>query len=157
MNDDNKNTISFLENFFKKNKDNPLKIKQPIKITYYNILGNEEEKIEKSKRNVSLNIRSVNNNYGVIHKKYSIVKESTIFQQLDSKKSFQLLSNLKHHYKNYLYNSLMRNKSLNTARNGIYIHQKNTLNVNDLYKIKLNNVSIIKINKILINIFLFNI
>ena len=156
MNDDDKKSIIFLENFFKKNKDNPLKIKQPIKITNYNILGKEEEKIEKSKRNVSEKIRSVNNNYGVIHKKYSIVKESTIFQQLDTKKSFLLLSNLKHHYKNYLYNSLIRNKSLNisklnSARNNNYIRQKNTLNVNDLYTIKLNNVSIININ-LLINI-----
>ena len=148
MNDDNKKSIIFLENFFKKNKDYPIKIKQPFKITNYNIFGKEENKKEKRKRNVSQKIRSVNNNYGAIQKKYSIVKESTIFQTLDSTKSFQLLSNLKHHYKNYLYNSLSRNKSLNfpkfnSARNDIYIRQKNTLNINDLYKIKLNTVSII--------------
>ena len=149
MNDDNKKSVIFLETFFKKNKDNPLKIKQPIRIKNYNIFGKEEEKIEEPKRKSSQKLRSVNNSFGVIQKKYNIVKESTIFQELDTKKSFQLLSNLKHHYKNYLYNTIIRNKSLNTkcntARNDIYIRQKSTMNINDQFDIKLKNVSIIYI------------
>ena len=95
MNDDNKKSVIFLETFFKKNKDNPLKIKQPIRIKNYNIFGKEEEKIEEPKRKSSQKLRSVNNSFGVIQKKYNIVKESTIFQELDTKKKFSIIIKFK--------------------------------------------------------------
>ena len=150
MNDNNKKDIIFLENFFKKNKDNALKIKQPIKINNFDIFE-EEEKVEKPRRKSTQKLRSVNNTYGVIQKKYNIVKESTIFQELDTKKSFHLLSNLKNHYKNFLFDTISRNKSLNnekynTTRNDNYLRQKSSLNLSDQYEIKLKNVRKIKYN-----------
>ena len=145
MNEENKKNIIFLQNFFNKNKDTPLIIKQPKQTRFYDIFGKEEDKPEKIKRNGSQKLKSVNNSYGVIYKKYNIIKESTIFQEIDAKKSFNIISNFKNNYKNYLYNVIIRNKSLNstkfnTERNDNYIRQKSTLNINTLYEIKLKNV-----------------
>ena len=146
MNEENKKNIIFLQNFFNKNKDTPLIIKQPKQTRFYDIFGKEEEdKPKKIKRNGSQKLKSVNNSFGVKYKKYNIIKESTIFQEIDAKKSFNIISNFKNNYKNYLYNVIIRNKSLNstkfnTERNDNYIRQKSTLNINTLYEIKLKNV-----------------
>ena len=147
MNDDNKRDIIFLENFFKRQKDYPLKIKQPKQINNYDIFGKEEEKIEKPKRNSSQKLRSVNNNsYGVIHRKYNIIKESTVFEELDTKKSFDIIANIKNNYKNNLYQTISLKTSLNSikynsARNNNILRQKSIQNINNQYEIKIKNVS----------------
>jgi hypothetical protein len=145
MNEENKKNIIFLQNFFNKNKDTPLIIKQPKQTKFYDIFGKEEGKTEKIKRNGSQKLKSVNNSFGVKYKKYNIIKESAIFQEIDTKKSFNNISNFKNNYKNYLYNIIIQNKSLNTTkfnseRNDNFIRQKSTLNINTLYEIKLKNV-----------------
>ena len=145
MNEENKKNIIFLQNFFNKNKDTPLIIKQPKQTKFYDIFGKEEGKTEKIKRNGSQKLKSVNNSFGVKYKKYNIIKESTIFQEIDTKKSFNNISNFKNNYKNYLYNIIIQNKSLNSTkfnseRNDNFIRQKSTLNINTLYEIKLKNV-----------------
>ena len=145
MNEENKKNIIFLQNFFNKNKDTPLIIKQPKQTKFYDIFGKEEGKTEKIKRNGSQKLKSVNNSFGVKYKKYNIIKESAIFQEIDTKKSFNNISNFKNNYKNYLYNIIIQNKSLNSTkfnseRNDNFIRQKSTLNINTLYEIKLKNV-----------------
>ena len=149
MDDENKKDLLFLENFFKKNKNNMLSIKQPTHINNFDIFE-EEEKVEQPKRKNSHKLRIINNTYGVIQKKYNIVKESTIFQEIDKRKNIHLLSNLKNHYKNYLYETITRQKSLknprfNSTRNNTLIRQKSTLNINDIYESKLKNVSKIQL------------
>lgn len=157
MNNESKKNILFLENFFKKNKENTLKIMQPIHINFDIFKQDEEEKLEEAKRNASQKLRSTNM-FGVIHKNYSIAKESTIFEEIDSKKSFNILKDLQQRYKNNLFNTIMRNRSLNnqkfnSARNDSYnfIRQKSTINLNEQYEMKLKNVSIIKITLIYMN------
>ena len=145
MNEENKKNIIFLQNFFNKNKDTPIIIKQPKQTKFYDIFGKEKGKAEKIKRNGSQKLKSVNNSFGVKYKKYNIIKESTIFQEIDTKKSFNNISNFKNNYKNYLYNIIIQNKSLNSTkfnseRNDNFIRQKSTLNINTLYEIKLKNV-----------------
>ena len=145
MDDDSKKNLIFLENFFKRNKDNVLNIRQPTQVNNFDIFE-EEEKVEKPKRNSSQKLKTINNTYGVIQRKYNIVKESTIFQELDKRKNFSLITNLKNHYKNYLYDSISKQKSLknpifNTARNDNFIRKKSTININDIYESKLKNVS----------------
>ncbi len=149
MEDDNKRDIIFLENFFKRQKDYPLKIKQPKKINNYDIFGKEGEKVEKPKRNNSQKLRAVNNknnSFGVIHRKYNIIKESKVFDELNSKKNFDIISNIKNNYKNSLYQTISLKKSLNTtkfnsARNDNYLQQKSLQNIKSQYEIKLKNVS----------------
>jgi len=157
MNNESKKNILFLENFFKKNKENTLKIMQPTHINFDIFKEDEEEKLEEAKRNASQKLRSTNM-FGVIHKNYSIAKESTIFEEIDSKKSFNILKDLQQRYKNNLFNTIMRNRSLNnqkfnSARNDSYnfIRQKSTINLNEQYEMKLKNVSIIKITLIYMN------
>ena len=153
MNNDSNKNIIFLEKFFKKNKEYDLKIKQPIQLKNYDIFV-EEEKVEKRKRNSVQKLRAVKNSYGAIQRKYNIVKESTIFQELDTKKNFHLLTNLKYQYKNYLYNTAIKNNNLNNSnsaintninnivsRNGNTFTQKNSLNKTEQYEKKLKNVS----------------
>lgn len=157
MNNESKKNILFLENFFKKNKENTLKIMQPTHINFDIFKEDEEEKLEEAKRNSIQKLRSTNM-FGVIHKNYSIAKESTIFEEIDSKKSFNILKDLQQRYKNNLFNTIMRNRSLNnqkfnSARNDSYnfIRQKSTINLNEQYEMKLKNVSIIKITLIYMN------
>ena len=153
MNNDSNKNIIFLENFLKKNKEYDLKIKQPIQLKSYDIFG-EEEKVEKPKRRSVQKLRAVNHSYGTIQKKYNIVKESTIFQELDTKKNFHLLTNLKYQYKNNLYNTIIKNNNLNNtnsifktnikttnSRNVNTLTQKNSLNLTEQYEKKLKNVS----------------
>ena len=151
MNNESKKNILFLENFFKKNKENTLKIMQPTHITFDIFKEDEEEKIEEAKRNASQKLRSANT-FGVIQKNYSIAKESTIFEELDSKKSFNILKDLQQQYKNNLFNTIIRNRSLNnqkfnSARNDNYkfTRKKSSINFNELYEMKLKNVRKIKI------------
>ena len=47
MNEENKKNIIFLQNFFNKNKDTPLIIKQPKQTKFNDIFGKEERKTEK--------------------------------------------------------------------------------------------------------------
>ena len=148
MNNESKQNILFLENFFKKNKENTLKIMQPTHINFDIFKEDEEEKLEEAKRNASQKLRSANM-FGVIQKNYSIVKESTIFEELDSKKSFNVLKDLQKRYKNNLFNTIIRNRTLNnqkfnSARNDNYnfIRQKSSININEQYEMKLKNVSI---------------
>ena len=151
MNEENKNKIRndimFLENFVNKNKDIPLKTKQPIKIKNCDIFGEEEEKVENpAKRNNHI-LRAANkSSLGVIQRKYDIAKESTIFQETDTKKGLESLSNIKTYYKNYLYNTIIKNKELNnkifnSTKNDGYYKKKSTLNLKALYETKLANVS----------------
>ena len=148
MDEENKKNIAFLENFFKINKNTPIIIKQPKQIGNYDFFGKkEEEKIERPKRNSSQKLCSINKINSVIRKQYNIIKESTIFKEEDSKKSFKAISNLKNHYKNYLYNTIIKNKSLNStkfnsARVDNYNRQKTMINLNEIYQKKLANVSI---------------
>lgn len=130
---------------------------QPTHINFDIFKEDEEEKLEEAKRNASQKLRSTNM-FGVIHKNYSIAKESTIFEEIDSKKSFNILKDLQQRYKNNLFNTIMRNRSLNnqkfnSARNDSYnfIRQKSTINLNEQYEMKLKNVSIIKITLIYMN------
>ena len=151
MNNESKKNISFLENFFKKNKENTLKIMQPTHIDFDIFKEDEEEKIEEAKRNASQKLRSANM-FGVIQKNYTIDKESTIFEELDSKKSFNIVKTLQQHYKNNLFNIITRNRSLNnqkfnSARNDNYnfLRKKSSANLNEQYEMKLKSVRIIKI------------
>jgi hypothetical protein len=156
MNNESKKNISFLENFFKKNKENTLKIMQPTHIDFDIFKEDEEEKLEEAKRNASQKLRSANT-FGVIQKNYSIAKESTIFEELDSKKSFNILKDLQQRYKKNLFNTIIRNRSLNnqkfnSARNDNYnfIRKKSSVNLSEQYEIKLKNVRKIKIIQIYI-------
>ena len=151
MNNESKKNILFLENFFKKNKENTLKIMQPTHIDFDIFKEDEEEKLEEAKRNASQKLRSANT-FGVIQKNYSIAKESTIFEELDSKKSFNILKDLQQSYKKNLFNSIIRNRSLNnqkfnSARNDNYnfMRKKSSVNLSDQYEMKLKNVRKIKI------------
>ena len=80
MSDDNLRNVLFLENFFKKSKENTLKIRQPMNVEEFDIFG-EEEKIAYPK-----------------------------------KKSFHDIKALKQHYNNYLYNSIVRNKTFSNPK-----------------------------------------
>ena len=151
MNNESKKNISFLENFFKKNKENTLKIMQPTHIDFDIFKEDEEEKLEEAKRNASQKLRSANT-FGVIQKNYSIAKESTIFEELDSKKSFNILKDLQQRYKKNLFNTIIRNRSLNnqkfnSARNDNYnfMRKKSSVNLSEQYEMKLKNVRKIKI------------
>lgn len=148
MSDDNLRNVLFLENFFKKSKENTLKIRQPMNVEEFDIFG-EEEKIAYPKKTSCQKLRVSNNFSGVIQKKYDIVKESTIFRDIDSKKSFHDIKALKQHYNNYLYNSIVRNKTFSNpkfnssrAENYNYIKKKSIININEQLEIKLKNVSL---------------
>jgi hypothetical protein len=148
MDDENRKKIIFLENFFKSNKNGPLILKQPKQIGNFDLFGEkEDEKIEKPKKNSIQRFYSVNNNANFVIKKYNIIKESTIFKEDDSKKSFKAISNFKNHYKDYLFNIIKKNTNFsntkfNTARIDNYFRQKSMLDINERYQEKLKNVSI---------------
>ena len=151
MNNESKKNISFLENFFKKNKENTLKIMQPTHIDFDIFKEDEEEKLEEAKRNASQKLRSANT-FGVIQKNYSIAKESTIFEELDSKKSFNILKDLQQRYKKNLFNIIIRNRSLNNQKfnsarndNHNFKRKKSSVNLTEQYEMKLKNVRKIKI------------
>ena len=151
MNNESKKNILFLENFFKKNKENTLKIMQPTHITFDIFKEDEEEKIEEAKRNASQKLRSANT-FGVIQKNYSIAKESTIFEELDSKKSFNILKDLQQRYKKNLFNIIIRNRSLNNQKfnsarndNDNFMRKKSSVNLSQQYEMKLKDVRKIKI------------
>lgn len=149
MNENNKRNLIFLEKFFKNDKDNPIKISQPKQIRDYDIFGKkEEEKIEKPKSHGSQKLKSVNS-YSVIQRKYNIIKESTVFQEIDTTKSFQQITTIKNKYKNNLLKSAIVKNSIhnikyNSARNdnNFFLRQKSSFNLNTHYESKLNNVRI---------------
>ena len=148
MNENNKRKLIFLEQFFKNNKDNPIKISQPKQIKNYDIFGKiEEEKTVKSKKS-SQKLKSVNS-YSVTRRKYNILRESTIFQEIDTQKSFQQITTIKNNYKNNLLKSISVKNSIinikyNSSRNEniFYLKQKSSFNLNAQYEAKLNNVRI---------------
>ena len=156
MNNGSLRNIIFLENFIKRSKENTLKIRQPTHVRDFDIFA-ENEKIEYPKKKSVQKFRTMNDSFGVIQKKYDIVRESTIFKELDSKKNFNIITNLKKYYNKFLFNSINRNKPfnnpiINSARieNNNYIHQKSTLNINEQYEMKLKNVSLNKFNYFII-------
>ena len=151
MNENNKRNLIFLEKFFKNDKDNPIKICQPKQIRDYDIFGKkEEEKIEKPKSLASQKLRSVNS-YSVNQRKYNIIKESIVFQEIDTKKSFEHITTIKNKYKNNLLKSAtvktsINNIKFNSARNdnNFFLRQKSSFNLNTHYEAKLKNVRIKK-------------
>ena len=149
MNENNKRNLIFLEKFFKNDKDNPIKICQPKQIRDYDIFGKkEEEKIEKPKSLASQKLKSVNS-YSVIQRKYNIIKESTVFQEIDTQKSFQQITTIKNKYKNNLLKSATVKNSINNIKynsarndNNTFLRHKSSFNLNTQYEAKLNNVRI---------------
>ena len=152
MNEEDKKSISALENFLKKTKGDKIQIKQPIKIEYQDIFSDEEKDKtldNKNKKVVNnkniLKSKKYNNNF-IKTKKYNIVKESIVFQELDAKKSISNISNSKEEFSNSLYNSMINNNKLNFSENFIYnkktnyIRRKSTINLEQLYELKLKNV-----------------
>ena len=149
MNENNKRNLIFLEKFFKNDKDNPIKICQPKQIRDYDIFGKkEEEKIVKPKSHGSQKLKSVNS-YSVIQRKYNIIKESTVFQEIDTQKSFQQITTIKNKYKNNLLKSATVKNSINNIKynsarndNNTFLRHKSSFNLNTQYEAKLNNVRI---------------
>ena len=148
MNDEDKNSVLFLENFLKKTKGDKIQIKQPNKIIYKDIF--EEEEKETNKENKTFKnkdkLKSVKKPNLVKIKKYNIIKESLVFQELDSKKSLVNISNTKDEYNNYLFNNMIKNDKNNTNQQILYtkkiefIRKKSTINLNELYENKIKNV-----------------
>ena len=148
MNDEDKNSVLFLENFLKKTKGDKIQIKQPNKIIYKDIF--EEEEKETNKENKTFKnkdkLKSVKKSNLVKIKKYNIIKESLVFQELDSKKSLVNISNTKDEYNNYLFNNMIKNDKNNTNQQILYtkkiefIRKKSTINLNELYENKIKNV-----------------
>lgn len=151
MNDEDKNSVLFLENFLKKTKGDKIQIKQPNKIIYKDIF--EEEEKETNKENKTFKnkdkLKSVKKSNLVKIKKYNIIKESLVFQELDSKKSLVNISNTKYEYNNYLFNNMIKNDKNNSNQQILYtkkiefIRKKSTINLNELYENKIKNVRII--------------
>ena len=151
MNDEDKNSVLFLENFLKKTKGDKIQIKQPNKIIYKDIF--EEEEKETNKENKTFKnkdkLKSVKKSNLVKIKKYNIIKESLVFQELDSKKSLVNISNSKDEYNNYLFNNMIKNDKNNSNQQILYtkkiefIRKKSTINLNELYENKIKNVRII--------------
>lgn len=151
MNDEDKNSVLFLENFLKKTKGDKIQIKQPNKIIYKDIF--EEEEKETNKENKTFKnkdkLKSVKKSNLVKIKKYNIIKESLVFQELDSKKSLVNISNTKDKYNNYLFNNMIKNDKNNSNQQILYtkkiefIRKKSTINLNELYENKIKNVRII--------------
>ena len=152
MNEEDKKSITALENFLKKTKGDKIQIKQPIKLEYQDIFSDEEKDttLDKKERKVVnnkniLKSKKYNNNF-IKTKKYNIVKESIVFQELDAKKSISNISNSKEEFSNSLYNSMINNNKLNFSENFIYnkktnyIRRKSTINLEQLYELKLKNV-----------------
>jgi hypothetical protein len=148
MNDEDKNSVLFLENFLKKTKGDKIQIKQPNKIIYKDIF--EEEEKETNKENKTFKnkdkLKSVKKSNLVKIKKYNIIKESLVFQELDSKKSLVNISNTKDEYDNYLFNNMIKNDKNNSNQQILYtkkiefIRKKSTINLNELYENKIKNV-----------------
>ena len=148
MNDEDKNSVLFLENFLKKTKGDKIQIKQPNKIIYKDIF--EEEEKETNKENKTFKnkdkLKSVKKSNLFKIKKYNIIKESLVFQELDSKKSLVNISNTKDEYNNYLFNNMIKNDNNNSSQQILYtkkiefIRKKSTINLNELYENKIKNV-----------------
>jgi hypothetical protein len=148
MNDEDKNSVLFLENFLKKTKGDKIQIKQPNKIIYKDIF--EEEEKETNKENKTFKnkdkLKSVKKPNLVKIKKYNIIKESLVFQELDTKKSLVNISNTKDEYNNYLFNNMIKNDKNNSNQQILYtkkiefIRKKSTINLNELYENKIKNV-----------------
>ena len=151
MNDEDKNSVLFLENFLKKTKGDKIQIKQPNKIIYKDIF--EEEEKETNKENKTFKnkdkLKSLKKSNLFKIKKYNIIKESLVFQELDSKKSLVNISNTKDEYNNYLFNNMIKNDNNNSSQQILYtkkiefIRKKSTINLNELYENKIKNVRII--------------
>ena len=148
MNDEDKKDILLLENFIKKTKSDKIQIKQPLKIIYHDIFNNEDKDstIEKKSLKSKDILRAKRTNLTKT-KKYNIIKESIVFQELDSKKSIINISNAKDEYNNFLYNNLMKNSIINSNQEKLYtkkwtefMRRKSTVNFNELYEMKLKNV-----------------
>lgn len=148
MNDEDKNSVLFLENFLKKTKGDKIQIKQPNKIIYKDIF--EEEEKETNKENKTFKnkdkLKSVKKSNLFKIKKYNIIKESLVFQELDTKKSLVNISNTKDEYNNYLFNNMIKNDKNNSNQKILYtkkiefIRKKSTINLNELYENKIKNV-----------------
>ena len=148
MNDEDKKDILLLENFIKKTKSDKIQIKQPLKIKYHDIFNNDDKDstIEKKSLKSKDILRAKRTNLTKT-KKYNIIKESIVFQELDSKKSIINISNAKDEYNNFLYNNLMKNSIINSNQEKLYtkkwtefMRRKSTVNFNELYEMKLKNV-----------------
>ena len=148
MNDEDKKDILLLENFIKKTKSDKIQIKQPLKIVYHDIFNNDDKDstIEKKSLKSKDILRAKRPNLAKT-KKYNIIKESIVFQELDSKKSILNISNTKDEYNHFLYNSLMKNNIINSNQEKLYtkkwtefMRRKSTVNFNELYEMKLKNV-----------------
>ena len=148
MNDEDKKDILLLENFIKKTKSDKIQIKQPLKIVYHDIFNNDDKDstIEKKCLKSKDILRAKRTNLTKT-KKYNIIKESIVFQELDSKKSIINISNAKDEYNNFLYNNLMKNSIINSNQEKLYtkkwtefMRRKSTVNFNELYEMKLKNV-----------------
>ena len=148
MNDEDKKDILLLENFIKKTKSDKIQIKQPLKIVYHDIFNNDDKDstIEKKSLKSKDILRAKRPNLAKT-KKYNIIKESIVFQELDSKKSIINISNAKDEYNYFLYNNLMKNSIINSNQEKLYtkkstefMRRKSTVNFNELYEMKLKNV-----------------
>ena len=148
MNDDDKKSLVLLENFIKKTKGDKIKIRQPVKLKYHDIFSTEDKDSTIEKKSIkSKDILKTKHPNLIKTKKYNIIKESIVFQELDSKKSILNISKTKDEYNNFLYNSLMKNNIFNSKQEKLYtkkstefIRKKSTINYNELYEIKLKNV-----------------
>ena len=152
MDEDDIKSIITLENFLKKTKDNKIQIKQPIKLEYKDIFSDEEndntlDKKEKKNLNNKIILKSKKNHNNIKSKKYNIVKESIVFQELDAKKSIANISSIKNEFNNNsLYSSMLNNNKINFSENLIYnkktefIRKKSSINFDQLYELKLKNV-----------------
>ena len=148
MNDEDKKDILLLENFIKKTKSDKIQIKQPLKIKYHDIFNNDDKDSTIEKKSLkSKDILRTKRPNMIKTKKYNIIKESIVFQELDSKKSILNISNAKDEYNNFLYNNLMKNSIINSNQEKLYtkkstefLRKKSTANLNELYESKLKNV-----------------
>ena len=152
MNEDDQKAVIDLENFLKKTKGDKIEIKQPIKLKYNDVFNEEEKENTIDK----IENKNINKNKGILRapkqpnyikvKKYNIVKESIVFQELDSKKSILNITNSKDEYNNLLFNSMNNNNPISFSQNIIqnkksdYFRKKSSINFNELYEIKLKNV-----------------
>ena len=157
MNEDDQKAVIDLENFLKKTKGDKIEIKQPIKLKYNDIFNEEDKENNIDK----IENKNINKNKGILRapkqpnyikvKKYNIVKESIVFQELDSKKSILNITNSKDEYNNLLFNSMNNNNQISFSQNIIqnkksdYFRKKSSINFNELYEMKLKNVRTINI------------
>ena len=157
MNEDDQKAVIDLENFLKKTKGDKIEIKQPIKLKYNDVFNEEEKENTIDK----IENKNINKNKGILRapkqpnyikvKKYNIVKESIVFQELDSKKSILNITNSKDEYNNLLFNSMNNNNQISFSQNIIqnkksdYFRKKSSINFSELYEIKLKNVRTINI------------